>query len=412
MIPPGNNHSNIGDSKTLRSNTENRKMRKIGILTLPLHSNYGGLLQAYALQRTLESMGHKVLLIDGKVAQSTWTRKILSLFKQIILKIIKGSPVIQPDWTTDKEKKIIGQYTGKFVQEYIKTTDKLNSVINYKSIEKYEFDTYIVGSDQVWRPQYTPSITNYFYDFLASTDNVRRIAYAASFGVDKWIFNPGQTKKCRALAKRFDAVGVREDSGIMLCEQKLGIDAIKTLDPTLLLPRTEYEKLVSEEQIKKYHGKLFVYVLDKSETNVEIINKATNILGMSSFTIMPRKDMKNLTKTNIDDYIFPPVAEWIGGFMGADFIITDSFHGTLFSIIFNKPFVSIGNKKRGLSRFTSILNQLGLEERLVLKLNHLTNELIKTPINYNQVNKQLESYKEESLQFLGNAVETSENIQA
>ena len=102
-------------------------MKKIGILTLPLHSNYGGLLQAYALQRILENMGHTALLINGKAVHKSRTRKMLSLFKQYILKILKGSMVVQPDWTTLKEKEIIGQHTSRFVREHIKTTDKLAS---------------------------------------------------------------------------------------------------------------------------------------------------------------------------------------------------------------------------------------------------------------------------------------------
>jgi len=380
-------------------------MKKIGILTLPLHSNYGGLLQAFALQKTLENMGHKVLLIDGKAVHKTRLRKILSLFRQYILKIIKGSPVVQPDWTTLKEKEIIGQHTSRFVREHIKTTDKLASVINFKAIEKYQFDAYVVGSDQVWRPQYTPSIANYFYDFLASVDNVKRIAYAASFGVDDWRFTPRQTEICARLAKKFDAVGVREDSGIVLCKEKLGIDSVKTLDPTLLLSKDVYEGLVHTDDISKPRGNMFAYVLDTSEGNNAIIKKASEVLGMTPFIIMPKKNMAELTKDNIDSYVFPPVTEWINGFMNAEFVVTDSFHGTLFSIIFNKPFISIGNKRRGLSRFTSILEMLGLKDRLVLSIEDLTDGLLTSQIDYVGVNKILDIKRKKSIEFLTSALQ-------
>ncbi len=379
-------------------------MKKIGILTLPLHSNYGGLLQAFALQRTLENLGHKALLIDGKDVHSSRLRKMLSLSKQYLLKIIKGSSVVQPDWTTLKEKEIIGQHTSRFVREHIKTTDKLPSVINYRVIEKYQFDAYVVGSDQVWRPQYTPSITNYFYDFLSSIDNVKRIAYAASFGVDQWLFTVDQTIKCKALAKKFDAVGVREDSGIELCKEKLGIDSVKTLDPTLLLSKEVYEDLVREDLSSKPKGNMFSYVLDTSEENTEIIQKVSKILGLTPFVIMPEKDMSALSKNNIDKYIFPSVTEWINGFVNAEFVITDSFHGTLFSIIFNRPFISIGNKKRGLSRFTSILSMLGLENRLVLSVEDISEKLLMNPIDYERVNKVLEVKRKKSIEFLVSAL--------
>ncbi len=350
-------------------------------------------------------MGHEVLLIDLRTTHSSQFKKILSLLKQYFFKIIKGSPVVQPDWTTLKEKKIIGQHTSRFVREHIKTTEKLPSVINFKTIEKYEFDAYVVGSDQVWRPQYTPSITNYFYDFLTSVDNVKRIAYAASFGVDQWFFTPDQTIKCKTLAKKFDDISVREDSGIDLCRENLGVDAKKTLDPTLLLSREMYEKLVYQDGVGPRKEKLFVYVLDRSHENNAIIQKASEFLGLESFTIMPRKDMGSLKASNIEEYVFPPVTEWIHGFMDAEFVITDSFHGTLFSIIFNKPFISIGNRRRGLSRFTSILEMLGLKDRLVLSIEDLTDSLLTSQIDYGEVNKLLDIKRKKSIEFLTNALQ-------
>ncbi|MFX0558409.1 polysaccharide pyruvyl transferase family protein [Maribacter sp. CXY002] len=376
------------------------KKRKIGILTLPLHNNYGGLLQAFALQKTIEAMGHEALLIHNDVHDFPYLRKLLSLWKQTLFKALKGTPIKMPDFTTNKQKKIIGIHTAKFVEKNIKKTALVSSKIRVRALDIYNFDAYVVGSDQVWRPSYTPLISNYFYDFLKNKESVKRISYAASFGVDQWLFSKEETLLCSSLAQKFDAISVREDSAVTLCEQKLGVNAIKSIDPTLLLSQNVYEDLIDDADVDEPKGKIFTYILDKSVANQQIVDKVTNSLKKNVFSIMPRKDMNNLNNKNLSEFVFPSVEEWINGFKHADFIITDSFHGTLFSIIFNKNFIAIGNNKRGLSRFSSILNQLGLQQRLVLGIEEITNRLIQEPVNYEMVNKELEKAKNESIAFL------------
>ncbi|AZQ58488.1 polysaccharide pyruvyl transferase family protein [Maribacter sp. MJ134] len=376
------------------------KKRKIAILTLPLHSNYGGLLQAFALQGALQNLGHEVLLINNDVSNYPNWRKRLSYIKQSLLGFLNGKAVLRPDLTSKTNKKIIGQHSATFVEQYISKTDLVPAIFSYRDIAKYNFEGYVVGSDQVWRPNYTPAIANYFYDFLDAKDAVKRIAYAASFGVDAWRFNEKETTQCSKLAQMFDAIAVREDAAIKLCKDFLKVDAIKTLDPTLLIPRVDYIRLVEKAQVPKPKGKLFCYILDRSEANVQIENKAANFLNTTHFTAMPRKDMHNLNKSNIIEFIFPPVEEWISGFMNADYIITDSFHGTLFSIIFNKKFISIGNKRRGLSRFTSILKLLNLEDRLLLDVEDFNVELFSREIDWQKVNGLVAAEREKSIGFL------------
>ena len=115
---------------------------------------------------------------------------------------------------------------------------------------------------------------------------------------------------------------------------------------------------------------------------------------------MPRKDMKNLTQRNRDEFVFPPIEEWINGFVHADFIITDSFHGTVFAILFNKPFLSIGNAKRGLSRFSSLLDNFKLKERLILEPNKFEMQKLSDEIDWDYVNSRLALERERSLAFL------------
>lgn len=376
------------------------KKRKIAILTLPLHSNYGGLLQAFALQKALTSLGHESLLINNETSNYPNWRKRISFVKQKVFQLIKGGSVIRPDLTSKKDKKIIGAHSAKFVEQYINKTGLVPAIFNFEDVKSYNFEGYVVGSDQVWRPNYTPSIATYFYDFLKSNSSVKKISYAASFGVDHWQYSPQETENCSKLAKMFNAISVREDSGITLCQENLNVDAVKVLDPTLLIDKREYEVLVENAQLKKPKGRLFTYILDRSASNIEMEEKAAKYLNTNHFTAMPRKDMQNISASNINEYIFPPVEEWINGFMSAEYIITDSFHGTLFSIIFNKKFISIGNKRRGLSRFTSILKQLGLENRLLLDVKDFTPELLNEEIDWLSVNNKLDTEKRKSYKFL------------
>src|SRR5690606_15864360 len=117
---------------------------------------------------------------------------------------------------------------------------KITSDSGMKALNNIGFDTYIVGSDQCWRPKYSPNITNYFLDFLNDKQNVIRISYAASFGTSDWEFNEPETKMCRDLIQKFDAVSVRESSGIELCQKYLDKEAQHVLDPTMLLELDDY----------------------------------------------------------------------------------------------------------------------------------------------------------------------------
>jgi polysaccharide pyruvyl transferase WcaK-like protein len=218
-----------------------------------------------------------------------------------------------------------------------------------------------------------------------------------------------ETEECSKEAKKFDAISVREDSAIALCKKKLGVDATLVLDPTLLLRKEDYLELLPKK-MEKTHGTegIFTYILDDSEENRSIVKKVENCLDTFSFKVMPgNKNHNEFEIENYESFVFPAVEDWIEGFHKASFIVTDSFHGTLFSIIFNKPFISIGNKKRGVSRFKSILALLDLEPRLVLNPNQVSIDLIKKPIDYDLVNRLLKNQQEKSKEFLKNSLHTT-----
>lgn len=376
--------------------------RRICILTQPLSNGYGGLLQAYALQVILKRLGHKVWTEDRRRNASLWARCVKSV-KSLIIRCIGPlmTKLTNVFYSTSQDIQRINQHTDYFKDKYIVTTKPIYSNKKDK-LHKYGFDTYIVGSDQVWRPRYSygpNAIYNYFLDFTKGMD-VKRIAYAASFGVSEWEFSDEQTRICASLLRQFDAVSVRENDGIDLCKRYFGIDAKQVLDPTLLLQKEDYINLVERENEPRFSDNLFCYFLDSSEEKKEISEEVAKDLNLRPFSIMPTALFYQVGPKHFDECIYAPVTAWLRAYMDADFIVTDSFHGTVFAIIFNKPFITIANKSRGLSRFTSVLKLFGLEDRLIYSKAEITHELLAYPIDFERVNKIKADKQNEALEFL------------
>lgn len=378
---------------------------KIGILTQPLLNNYGGILQNYALQQVLIRMGHDVETIDWRPYQVKKFKYWLWRKKQLLLHFLAYN-VEKPRYQLNNiEQSIVSKHTDRFVKKYISvcpilasTPSKMRKVAK---IQKY--DVYVVGSDQVWRPGYNTSMPlAMFLDFCEGED-VKRIAYAASFGTSNWEYPPSLTKECARLAHFFDQITVREESGVRLCQDYLGVSAINVLDPTMLLEKKDYVNLVFNEKEPPSKGGLFYYILDPSEEKNKIIEEIALSQQLTPFTVMPRcqaevRSRKDV-KRNIEDCVFPTVTSWLRGFMDAKMIIVDSFHGVAFSIIFNRPFWVIGNAKRGNARFESILKMFKLEDRMFLPS---TSDMIKWnhPIDWVHVNGIMERERERCIDII------------
>lgn len=368
---------------------------KIGIYTLPLHSNYGGILQAYALQYHLCKQGHKALLLKHHSVEpqriNLKTRYLVYLKRTIRKHILKEKIFIFED------KYIVRKYNKKlslikpFRNKYLKC-------VKFKNNRGIKLDTIIVGSDQVWRPAYTmPYVENYFLDFLESDNSTKKIIYAASFGTTEWEFTKEQTETCARLIKLFDLITVREDSGIELCKKYFHVDATLVLDPTMLLDKDDYVTLIEQENTPKSPGNMFAYILDEDKRKLSLINSVTEEMGLTKFYIMPSKEALD------SDTPYPSVTAWLRGFMDAEYIITDSFHGCVFSIIFNKPFIAIGNKNRGQARFESLLKLFNLEDRLV-DINDISANKIQESIDWDKVNSILKTMKVHSSSLLKNSI--------
>lgn len=380
---------------------------KIGILTQPLLSNYGGLLQNYALQQTLIRAGHEVETLDH-VNYGKFRSPLYEFLLPWILYALgrQGYPKYQ---LSTQEKTVICSKTEGFILKYLKRTHILKSEKDFlKEGKEGGYDAYVVGSDQCWRPCYNGrTIQDMFLSFVPVDSKVKRIAYAASFGTDEWEFTPLQTARFAPLAQKFDLVTVREDSGIQLCKKYLGVEATHVLDPTMLLAKEDYIRIIEAEKEPKAKGTLFNYILDPDNTKTAFINRVAEGLRLTPFQVLPKHQSETRTKedvkNHIEDCVFPGVTTWLRAFMDAEMTVVDSFHGMVFSILFNKPFWVIGNAERGMSRFTSLLKLFNLENRL-LDESRLDNVAYKCPIDWIKVNTLLEQRRIESKNLLLNAL--------
>ncbi|MBR5334856.1 MAG: polysaccharide pyruvyl transferase family protein [Bacteroidaceae bacterium] len=376
---------------------------KIGIITQPLHCNYGGLLQNYALQQVLGAMGHSAVTIDEGVKPDSFVWHCMSAAKTLLLKMAgKGAGRVLPHWLTRKERECINRNVDYFTRKYIKSSGKLPSLDDVRGyVETGNFDAFVAGSDQVWRPCYNSSIERPFLAFAQGLP-VKRISYAASFGVDFWEYTPEQTAVAVELIKSFDAVSVREESAIALCREHLQCNARLALDPTMLLDKEKYEALVIAEGEPRSAGNLFTYILDNDADKQTIIEAVAKQRNLQPFAIMPQRvDAQSIR--NIGNCVYPTVTAWLRAFMDAEFVVCDSFHGAVFSIIFNKPFIVLANSARGNARFTSLLALFGLGERMTDSSRY--KEIIHKEIDWQAVNKRKEALRAESLMFLQNCLQ-------
>lgn len=383
---------------------------KIGILTQPLRANYGGLLQNYALQQTLLRLGHTPITLDQKMRELPRWHILLGRLKGWVVYIIDPQRNKKPQYyLSQEEDKKIRKYCIYFIEKYISHTEPCSGSLYFLNLSQVNnLEGFVVGSDQCWRPCYNMYIADMFLGFCKDLKVKKRIAYAVSFGSDNWEFSKDQTEVCLQLAKLFDLITVREDSGIGLCKDYLGVDAKHVLDPTMLLCREDYIALIKENHEPVSDGKLFNYILDPTDALTLFVRKISTETGYKSFQVLPkcnedhrkRKDVKH----RIEDCVYPSPITWLRAFMDAEMTIVDSFHGTVFSIIFNKPFWVIGNKKRGLSRFYSILHMFNLEDRM-LSENQLNQINYMKPIDWDNVNRILKIKKLESLAILKNSLE-------
>lgn len=331
------------------------------ILTLSGYYNYGNMVQRYALQYFLQKNGYN------------------------FVSYTKNMPA-----ASEEDDRL--QYTRSFVER---------NIWQKQYDDRDKFKTYIVGSDQVWRKWGVDDIFDelgyFFLDFTKDRE-VKRIAYATSIGQDS-LESADYTKEfiphAKGLVSKFDYVSMRELSGVDIVKKEWGVDAQHVIDPTLLLEAEDYIKIIDAAPYDLgSHDSLFTYVILVSDQKDVMIKKIADTMGLSENGIYLE-----------DDKVLPSVEEWLKGIRDSQLVVTDSFHGMVFSIIFNTPFIVLESGTGGAARVTTLLGKLGLLDRYVTSDKIATFDISRVnPIDWNIVNNRLTELRSQSAKWLLDAV--------
>lgn len=371
---------------------------KIGIVTFYRVANYGAMLQAYSLMNTLNRMGHEVVFIRYKFCAP----KRLPLWRSLVSRSLKGVKA--------KFKNYICHPIIDFAANYPQT--KYCETIEEVRLATADCDAFIVGSDQMWNPLWCSgkALPLVMLDFAA--EGKPRISYAASLCTKEWREDQNAAEASRML-KKFKAISVREESGVKLVETLSGrTDAKCLLDPTLLQNAAFYSEIIAKSEIRRdkiNKPYVFNYILD-GWSNVSEMQPALGAV----------KNKRNISKVVTDRKYAPgllsivsrilgvkakiKVPEWLEAIASSEFVFTNSFHGTVFSIIFHKPFVSvlIKGKMSGMNeRALSLLKNIGLEDHAVYSDEiEKISSLVDKPINWDEVDSRLDELREVAKDFL------------
>nr|WP_272210096.1 polysaccharide pyruvyl transferase family protein [Marinicella sp. W31]MDC2875959.1 polysaccharide pyruvyl transferase family protein [Marinicella sp. W31] len=386
--------------------------KQIGLLTLPLHSNYGGILQIAALRQYLEDAGHTTVLMERDYKGPLKNQIVMWAAEIIPPAFLKGTNPAKVKGENGGVRGKIERFMARIKQRQLRGTHaafieqcfKMRTGVIYSSdgmrqaVADFNLDAVIVGSDQVWRLRYLPDdgVADYFLGF-ADRPDMRRISYAASFGNSEWIYHD-ETEMVSKLLADFSAVSVREKTGVEICRDDLGRDdAELVLDPTMLVDEAFYDTVMSPSPTGRPQGGLLTYVLDFDSDHPDLAASVARRLG-------PDCAVHSLALEGRQKLVGVP--EWLRAFKDARWVLTDSFHGTVFSILFRKDFIAIVNKKRGSDRFVSLLSQLGLQDRLVDSDGiEAIAEKMAQPVDYAAVDEKLSALRDHSMQFLKKALD-------
>lgn len=363
---------------------------KIAILTITPNIGFGGMLQAYALQSIIKSLGHNVTILNYLHKPNIRTK--FSFLLKSLKKMIVNGEYVKLSQQADYEYR--AKNIKQFHERYLNLSKRISTNRDLRSYINENFDCVVVGSDQVWRPLYVNNIYDYYLNGVNS--NILKISYAASFGVDKWEYNETQTKVCSKLISLFTYLSVREKSGINLIKEHYGSDLNISwdLDPTLLIPKENYCKIAGEKSDSE-NRRLFTYILDPNYMTEILTRKISEYTGHDIYKFNTKAE--NGMGAKLKDRVAPSVESWLAGFRDADFIVTDSFHGTVFSIIFNKPFVVYVNYERGAERFISLLSIFNLQYRMVTCFNDSLIKILNTSIEWNNINARINTLRDNTI---------------
>ncbi len=378
---------------------------KIGIMTFHKSINYGSVLQAYALALKLKNMGHEVEIIDYE--QCNYGYQYNPIKMPVSFSALKHDFV-----NIFLIRTMFNRKSGfeKFRKKYLPLTDKEYFYGDDLSELDNKYDFLICGSDQIWNTNASDFDMAYFFPFA---ENTPKISYAPSLNLGELsnAKNPRKLKKC---IMKFKALSAREDAGkdkiLKFIENKKNVKVV--LDPTLLNYKDDYEEISSKRVVKEKY--IFFYSVNYAEDAVKAVEFLSNMTGLPVYTLPAGKGTRALLKIKTQrkinvcrDSVAPE--DFLSLIKYADYVVTNSFHGTAFSIIFEKNFFSIrsdvGTDSNKIdARLYNILSYLDLQERYLF-LDEFIKFDIDKPISYKEVNKKREKQIIESVDFLKNNLE-------
>lgn len=362
----------FGKILTVEANeVSQNKEYDVGVFGVWYGNNYGSIATYYALNSLLSSLGKTVLMID--------------------------KPFMR-----ENDIEFGDTHSRRFAQERYNISER------YKVQDMYKLNdicsTFLVGSDQLWNYGISKGTGKTFYlDFAA--DEKKKIAFGTSFGhaVD---FAPAEErKKIARFMARFDGISLREDDGVLICRKDYGINAVQVLDPVYIVDPSVYNPLIEKSEKGCNEPYLLAYILDPTpEKREAIVNTARELGNLKVICILDglkEKFEKNKERMDLPNCIENvEVYDWLRYISEARFVITDSFHGASFSIIFQRDFIAICNKMRGYSRFQSLARQFSIQDHIVSEASEIKDKKTKKPVDYDHINQVLRRERTRSLAWL------------
>nr|WP_276498772.1 polysaccharide pyruvyl transferase family protein [Agromyces luteolus] len=370
---------------------------------MPLHTNYGGIVQAYALQRAIRDLGHRAFVDTGdpiplrrRVVHRIWAAR----------RAVRMLLPARLDWRWRAPREVLAAQQ-RFVRKHLATSSAVERADTPRGRARlaHRFDAFVVGSDQVWRAAYA-EIPEQYLEVIEEFhgERPRRISYAASFGRDDIDeYSEGERARSAELIRRFDAVSVREESGIRICSEEFGVRAERHLDPTMLLTPDHYRALVARSGTAPAPaaGRTLIYRLDATDDMLRAERAIAERVGAPTMELLPTQPPTSYAEYAADRARFdrPSVEHWLASIASADFVVTDSYHGCVFSILFNRPFLVHANERRGAARFDSLLGVFGLEHHRAGASADDLDERVFAP-DWAAVNRVLDAERERATAYL------------
>lgn len=339
--------------------------------------NYGSAITSFAMNRVLKSFGKTVLMLDF--------------------------PIVGKEVPKQKPNTASRRFAKHFYEE------SMMYPLSKYGLFNYHCETFLVGSDQLWNWYSNKDVGSYYF-FLDFVDNKhKKIAYSTSFGHEYVYYPENMRLKVGYYLSRFDAISVREESAVNVCGRDFGVPSVKTVDPVFLCDKSDYLEAIALSKAELHTPYVLAYILNPDEEKINAVKFVASQKNLPYYIILDGQgDFEKLKKQANDKNVLEnlEISDWLKYFYNSEFIVTDSFHGFCFSIIFEKEMIAFPNKLRGLTRFESLARLTGLTERLVYSCDEIKRSCIYNgEIDFNDVKERMEPEISFSRKWLKDALD-------